>query len=437
MEIRTVGAAHTTAKNQLTEHRNPPFVSALDIAKSSRSRKRNQNRNRNHPGILSSSAKERAHESLRRFVNTPPPILGDDLSQLRIIPGNGNDPAPPPLANAEPVESLAGAGLGSRANAVKGTFRSKILFTLEMFEAIQKASERFTAVLKPVGALEEYLVREMARSSTQDGKCAEQLEVDGLRVVERVGTSWDLDKSARVDKLGTKLAESPRLVAGELGRTKHGALYLINQWSALDEAIATNGGLDEPQRQVAHDLLGIDHAYRNGSRQVPSGTDAPGLKALVPRVLGRHRDNLERTLNACDTAEHKMAMLGLVSLRDATSRLLRADENRARRRFSWAMDTLWMLRAGADPAGIIDPDTGKPVVPGPRPTAVREKAPAAAAPPPEPEPERAPSPAPSIPPLPEGISVDAKEMILVAAGSFLVETATSPAPADGARPPVA
>jgi hypothetical protein len=410
------------------------------MAKSNRSRKRHQNRNRHHPGIPSGSAKERAHESLRRFVEGPPPILGDDLSQLRICPDNGNV-----TENGNgPGETPASAGLGSRANAVKGSFRSKILFTPEMFEAIVKACDKFTAVLKPVGALEEYLVREMARSSTQDEKCAEQLDVDGFRAVERVGTSWDMDNAARVDKLGARLPKSPQVVAGELGRTKHGVLYLINQWSALDEAIATNGGLDEPQRQVAYDLLGIDHVYRNGSRQVPAGTDAPGLKALAARELSRHRDNLDRTLNATDTAERKMATLGLVSRRDATSRLLRADQNRARRRFSWAMDTLWMLRAGVNPATLIDPDTGKPVVPGPRPTAVREKGPATAAPPPpvpepqpQPQPASSPSPAASIPPLPEGISVDAKEMILVAAGSYLGERATSPAPADEARPPVA
>jgi hypothetical protein len=101
------------------------------------------------------------------------------------------------------------------------------------------------------------------------------------------------------------------------------------------------------------------------------------------------------------------------------------------------METLQMLRKGADPATLIDPDTGKPVVPGPRPTAVREKAPAAAAPPP-PEPARssAPSPTSSIPTLPEGISVDAKEMILVAAGSFLSEK-TASSPSDKCcRPPV-
>jgi hypothetical protein len=423
-EIRMVGPAHTTAKNQLTEQRNPPFVSDLDMAKSNRSRKRNRNQDRNRAGIPSDSAKGRAHEALRRFVDGPPPNLGDDLSQFRVLPDNGNDPGETP------------AGGGSRANAVKGSFRSKILFTPEMFEAIVKACDKFTAILKPVGALEEYLVREMARSSTQDEKCSEQLDVDGFRAVERVGTSWDMDNAARIDKLGARLTKSPQVVAGELGRTRHGALYLINQWSALDEAIATNGGLDEPQRQVAFDLLGIDHVYRNGSRQVPAGTDAPGLKALAARELGRHRDNLKQTLNATDTAERKMATLGLVSRRDATSRLLRADQNRARRRFSWAMETFWMLRAGADPATLIDPETGKPVVPGPRPTAVREKAPAAAAPPPpepepEPEPTPSPSPAQSIPPLPEGISVDAKEMILVAAGSYLGE----PAPADGARPP--
>ena len=74
-------------------------------------------------------------------------------------------------------------------------------------------------------------------------------------------------------------------------------------------------------------------------------------------------------------------MLGIVGARDNATRLLRADQNRARRRFSWALNTLDMLRQGADPASLIDPDTGKPVTPGARPTAVKPRtrtAPAAA-----------------------------------------------------------
>ena len=421
---------------------------------------RSQRRNRNHPGSPAGPARAcaTAAATARPFLDVPPPTPYSDLTHIRICPGNGNghdnnnpapEPAPYPPGNADPGEAPAGPGPSSRANAVKASRRSKLLFDPGMFEAIQTASDKFTADVKPVGPFEEYLVRELARSSAQDDKCAEQIIIDDLRVVERVGTSWDIDNCTRIEKFGTKLKESPEVVAGVLGRCKHGALYMIEKWSHIDDILTTNGCLDEPQRQACYDLLGIDHVYRNGNPKVPAGSDAQGLRALAARETARHRRNLEGMLNGTDATEKKMAALGIVSVRDSASKLLRADQNRARRRFSWAMKTLNELRAGADPASIIDPESGKPLAAGPRPTAVKPRAhqtPAAAPPPTStstptppvaapPPPEASPAASlPPLPPLPEGLSAEGKEMFLVAAGALLGKTAASPADETGPPP---
>ena len=127
--------------------------------------------------------------------------------------------------------------------------------------------------------------------------------------------------------------------------------------------------------------MGIDQVYRNGSRQVPPGTDGAALRSLIAREISRHRVNLERTLNARSDCEKDMAQLGIVKRRDPETKALRSDQSRARRRFSWALETLRMLQQGADAATIIDPDTGRPVAAGPPASAVPEPRPAAPPPP--------------------------------------------------------
>ena len=160
------------------------------------------------------------------------------------------------------------------------------------------------------------------------------------------------------------------------------------------------------------------------------------LRALVTRQISLHRLNLDRTLNARSDAEQDMAQLGLARYRDPETKGLRSDLNRARRRFSWAMETLRLLQGGADAATIIDPDTGQPVAAGPPPSAVPDPRPAAPPPAPVPAPQPAPAspPSPLIPALPAGCSEEAKEMWWVAAGAILSQSATPPADEPGPPP---
>jgi hypothetical protein len=129
-------------------------------------------------------------------------------------------------------------------------------------------------------------------------------------------------------------------------------------------------------------------------------------------------------------------MLGIARERDAETKNLRSDQTRARRRLSWAWGALTMLQNGVDPATIIDPDTKRPVAPGPHASPAPEPTRAAAPPPPAPAPPPAEAspPVPSIPTLPEGCSAEAKEMWLIAAGAVLSKKVMA-SPADEPEPP--
>ncbi len=106
-----------------------------------------------------------------------------------------------------------------------------------------------------------------------------------------------------------------------LARTKHGALILIDKWTLLGDAIDSERGIDEPLRQTAYDLLGIDQVFRHGFNRVPAATDVVGLRALVQREVEKHRLNLERSLNARSESEREMAQMGIARFRDTTTNL--------------------------------------------------------------------------------------------------------------------
>jgi hypothetical protein len=387
---------------------------------------------RNTPPATGSAA------GVRRFAIPPNPCM-DNLINISILP----EAAPPPPADADPISTDCGNGPGSRANAVKSCFRSKLLFTPDLYNLIAQTYERLAAQMKPDGVLQEYLVRDLARCMVQDERASDRLLLDDLRVIERAGTCHDIDAAARTERLAAKLRQSASLTAGILSRSKHGAMYLINQWLYIEEIIKNTSGLDEEQRQVCFDLLGIDCIMRRGSPRVPHADDSKALLALVSREINRHRANLARHLNDCDASEQEMAKLGIGTIRDSATRNLRADQRRIRNRFDWLMTTFEKLRAGTDPATLIDPDTGKPVAPGPQPCPVKKPAPPAPEPPPPPpppdsEPEAEPEPEvpvagpePSMPPLSEGISAELREVLRVATGSILGPKATPAAHAAG------
>ena len=201
-----------------------------------------------------------------------------DPSRISIsLRGRAGSRTPFPGGATEPPGSATGRA--SRANAVKGSLRSKLLFTEDMLDEIDRLYHEFAITLEPVGALQEYLCREAARSSAQDSKCHDQLLLNDLRCVERVGTSWDLDLALHAEQTAATIGDAPELIAGMLGRSKHGAIQLIKHWNLIRDIVIATGVIDEPcTKKKSHDLLGLNHVYRTGCVHVPAGDDRVGLR---------------------------------------------------------------------------------------------------------------------------------------------------------------
>jgi hypothetical protein len=355
----------------------------------------------------------------------------DDLSNFRVIPDP--DPPPPP-PGPDSATKTSGTGRGSRYNSMNNGLRSRLLFPDEMLEEIDSLTVDLSKQMKPATRLEAWLVRQMARATVQMETCSQQLDINARRAADRADTAWVDICRERTETLSAKLPDHPFEVSRALERTKQGALFLITQWKFLGEALETNGGLDEPQRQRAFDLLGVPVVYRNGSKQVPAGTDTAALARLVARETVRHELNVVEVLNQRDQTEQELAKLGITRELDAETKTLRSNESRAMRRYAWAKRAFRELRMGVPPTEIIDPETRQPLDPDMHAAAVPESAPPAASSPPQ---HATSPPAPSeasasqIPPIPEGATEEETQMLLLLGEAYLRQRAVS----DPATPP--
>jgi hypothetical protein len=379
--------------------------------------------NRKNPHKAPPSQRKRngnGPERVYQFTEPPQPVQLTDVSRIQIAGGHDEPPA------------QAAAGFGSRGNRLRAGLRSRLLFPDAMKQAIDERTRDFTAELNPVGSLQQWLVGQLAMGSVQSEFAGDQLLVNLALAAERVDTRWEEDRREEADKLGARLAKSPCRVARALGRTKYGAVYLIDKLTSLGESIATQGGLDEEQRAYLFDVLAIDPVLRKGSLRVPAGSNGPALAEAVAKEKKRLSNKLEQSLNGQDLAEQSAARLGIVRSHDQETLNLRSDQRRADRRYKWAWDVLGQLRRGVDPATIIDPETRRPIQAGAQPSPAQEAPPQAPPPPPPPPPpqESTPTePAPptpiSMPAIPDGCPDEVKQMFLLLGEAYLRRTRSS------------
>ena len=265
----------------------------------------------------------------------------------------------------------------------------------------------------PRGPVEGFLVDDIARSTVQIETCSDLMIVDAERAHLRISNCWADDRRAQAVRLASQLSNDPFRVGNMLEQTRHGTEVKLGCWDNLYSVTETSKAWDEPQRQMAFDLLSVPQVLRNGSGVVPAGDNVLALRALVARERKRLQTRLDVVLIDRDKAQKEAAELGLPIEPDTATRRLRSAEARAQRRLKWAIDTLEKVRKGVDPSSLIDPETRKPLAP------VAEAAAAEPAPAPAPEPPAPPPPPPParppLPPLPEGCEAESQEMMLVAA----------------------
>jgi hypothetical protein len=120
---------------------------------------------------------------------------------------------------------------------------------------------------------------------------------------------WDADRRCEVEELGAKLARKPAAVRAKLGRSKQGALWLIDRWKALGNLLHLGTPWDEAQTALAFDLLGVAKELRIGDPWSAAGLASP--RALVDRELATLRTSITSTLDELDAFEAEEARKGV------------------------------------------------------------------------------------------------------------------------------
>jgi hypothetical protein len=170
------------------------------------------------------------------------------------------------------------------------------------------------------------MIREMARAGVQMDYSHEQLIEDNIRVSEKTDSDWHDDRTREANRLGARLASDPSQVKDQLEESLHGANWLLYRWRALRDEAVENQGLDDSQRQLAFDLLGVPVTLRRGTTRVPAGDDVEGIKALCVREIRRLETRVALELEGRDTRARAKARRGLpVVASDAATRRVKSN----------------------------------------------------------------------------------------------------------------
>jgi hypothetical protein len=268
-------------------------------------------------------------------------------------------PREPEPAGAGPESAPRGRD-ASRRNALKEGMTAKVVFTDEMAAEVARWTVLLSRAYRPTDEFEKELIGVMGRAWAQLEYIAEQKTRDEQRCRDRAIEYWDEDRRQAVEALGERLPRSPSRLAKTLIHSKHGLEWLLGKWETLEAILEHRGEWDEPQRQFAYDLLGVEHALRQGNPIVPDGTDKEELATLVADEIAALKTLLEASLEK-DEEDQMYASTGIPLDEDARTRTLRRNERDARRDYNRARSELFRLRSeaahshGGGTAGVAAP----------------------------------------------------------------------------------
>jgi hypothetical protein len=353
----------------------------------------------------------------------PPPPHGVEEVPISVCSALNDAPAPPD----EEDERAAESGYNrSRHNSTSHGMRSEKCFPPSMAALIEERTAALTAENHPRSTFETWALGELSRAMVQVEVGAKRLLEDEARVVDWVsGPGWQSDASAAAERLTSRIGAHPYRIARELERSKQGTNVLIYHLEGLADAVRSKNGLNDIQRGLLFDVLGVPLPLRDSTRRVPAASDGPALLTLIEQEIARHRANLTSTLDQRDRDAQLLAINNPHSYLDKHRRLLRSDQARVQKQLVWAKEAWDQLRKGVDPGSIIDPRTRQPINPDAEDPPARKRA-AAAAPPPPPSSPSSPPPSSgeaaeeatatedvTMPPFPEWFSAEDREAAMI------------------------
>jgi hypothetical protein len=111
--------------------------------------------------------------------------------------------------------------------------------------------------------------------------------------VTRARLRWDDDRRLDAEELGDGLSRRPAAIRARLARSRHGTLWLIEQWKALGSILDRESVWNDAQKALAFDLLGLASALRSGEPWKAAGLNS--ARSLVEREVAALQATLSKT----------------------------------------------------------------------------------------------------------------------------------------------
>jgi hypothetical protein len=267
----------------------------------------------------------------------------------------------------------AGKLAASRNAITHGLSRIPTTPPSTMAEAIAARMSDWRGDYRPVGKAQEWHFEQLCAESVRLDACQARILAARIEAAERAAESWDDDRSAEIAALAEKLPDRPEVIQPKLLQSRHGVLWLLEQWGNVAADLERCDGWNPENWFRALDLLGVPIEGRKHSGpwdlDPTDSTAGPGLE-LTRKGIEALKSRLESYLDARDARHREAAGLGLDADPCRAVRLLERYAADARRQVARNRDELRRLQSEAARApapSAPSPRPGFDGPPGPRP----------------------------------------------------------------------
>jgi hypothetical protein len=280
-------------------------------------------------------------------------------------------PASEAQIKANKANSLKSTGpselgkLQSRKNAVKHGFCATVV-DVEDPEAVRARTEEIAMAPPGAPTFEGWAAGQMATMSVKIERCQAREQAVRERISNRAQVTWDDDRKLEAILLAATISKRPEAVSARLGETLQGCIWMLTRWSMLACAADSQGSWTPAQTQLAFDLLGTPHEFREAA---PPGTeinvegrviDQPQDQAVFARQQIAILVERSEQLRPLDEAARLRAEAGLADETDPELVRLRRYEASLQRRLEWSYNLLCKLSQPPSGDQTLKPEPARP-----------------------------------------------------------------------------
>jgi len=159
-------------------------------------------------------------------------------------------------------------------------------------ERIAELRAIFTEGLRPADGFEHWLVEVAVIESVKLDHCREDEAALRVLDVHRAEEFWDEDQARQTAELAEQLLRDPARASLALRDSHAGCELMLGRWERLGGVLDAGTPWDEPQRQMALDLLGVPAEVREARLTELDGLTGDPLREMCETIVVREIETL-------------------------------------------------------------------------------------------------------------------------------------------------